>query len=90
MGVMFYVNKIILNEKVWESAKVYLSNIALFAAIIMIAKQIDIRINSYMDFFSAALFTFIVCTILFGMMNIMLNQKYFKILFKKMIAKVRE
>ena len=90
LDTMIYVNKIILNEKVRESAKLYLSNVALFAVVVFMSKQMDIHVNSYITFFFVAFVVFVCCAILFGIVNFSLNRKYLKRLFEKLFMKARK
>lgn len=83
----FYTNKAILNERILDSAKLYISNFAMFAAIVLIAKRIRLEINSYLEFFGAAIAVFACCALLFGIINYLLNRKYLKPLMNRFLRK---
>lgn len=68
-----YTNRKLLKTASGFSVRLYLSNLALFAAVFLVRQQMTVTLTSYGQFFLAGCVTVLVMGILFGGMNLAVN-----------------
>lgn len=72
--IIIYANVKILNRRPWYAYRIILINFALFAGVLLLAHNVDLNINSYIDFFVYGVLILIIMFVLFFGIHLLLTR----------------